>query len=179
VPFKSWQVYCWVVIGFCYGTSGSAVGSFLPQVVGLMGCSTIKANLYTVAPNLVTAVILFCITKSSLKLRERSGYLVLRLGITFVGWIILISLNPAESIAVSYFACFLLCSGAMTPTVIFHSWHVSNTPTENGRPYVAPILTGAANSGGIPASLTFRSQDFPSCIPFLATAASLKRWVCC
>jgi MFS family permease len=58
-PFKSWQVYYWSVIGLCYGTSGSAVGSFLPQIVGLMGFDTLKTNLYTVAPNLVGAVVLF------------------------------------------------------------------------------------------------------------------------
>jgi hypothetical protein len=173
-PFKSWQVYYWSVIGLCYGTSGSALGSFLPQIVGLMGFDTLKTNLYAVAPNLVGAVVLFCIAKSSDRFRERSGHMMLALGITFVGWVILVSLNPAKNIAVSYFACFLLCGGAMTPTVIFHSWHTSNTPTENGRIYVLSFMTGAANAGGIIASLVFRQQDAPRYIPFLATAAAFE-----
>jgi hypothetical protein len=100
--------------------------------------------------------------------------MMLALGITFVGWVILVSLNPAKNIAVSYFACFLLCGGAMTPTVIFHSWHTSNTPTENGRIYVLSFMTGAANAGGIIASLVFRKQDAPRYIPFLATAAAFE-----
>ncbi|KAH9902018.1 MFS general substrate transporter [Xylariomycetidae sp. FL2044] len=173
-PFKSWQVYAWSVIGLCYGTSGSAVGSFLPQIVQLMGFPTLKTNLYTVAPNLVGAVILFCIARSSDRFRERSGHLIFALLITFVGWIILLSLNPVEHVAVAYFGCFLLCGGAMTPTVLFHSWHASNMHTENGRIYVLSFLTGAANAGGIIASMTFRSQDAPRYIPFLATAAAFE-----
>ncbi|KAF2091083.1 putative high-affinity nicotinic acid transporter [Saccharata proteae CBS 121410] len=173
-PFKQWQVYAWAVIGVCYGTSGSAVGSFLPQIVALMGFSTLKTNLYTVAPNLVGAVILFAIARSSDRFRERSGHLIFALGITFVGWIILVSLNPAEHVPIAYFACFLLCGGAMTPTVLFHSWHASNMHTENGRIYVMSFLTGAANAGGIIASLTFRNQDAPRYIPFLATAAAIE-----
>jgi hypothetical protein len=62
----------------------------------------------------------------------------------------------------------------MTPTVIFHSWHTSNTPTENGRIYVLSFMTGAANAGGIIASLVFRKQNAPRYIPFLATAAAFE-----
>ncbi|KAF2140326.1 uncharacterized protein K452DRAFT_289072 [Aplosporella prunicola CBS 121167] len=173
-PFKSWQIYAWAVIGLCYGTSGNAVGSFLPQIVQMMGFSTLKTNLYTVAPNLVGAVILFMIARSSDHFRERSGHLILSLLITFVGWIILICVNPTEHIALSYFACFLLCGGAMTPTVLFHSWHASNMHTENGRIYVMSFLTGAANSGGIVSSLVFRNQDAPRYILFLVTSACFE-----
>ncbi|KAL1632577.1 hypothetical protein SLS56_003476 [Neofusicoccum ribis] len=173
-PFKTWQVYAWSLIGLCYGTSGSAVGSFLPQIVQLMGFPRLKTNLYTVAPNLVGAVILLCIARSSDRFRERSGHLTLALLITFVGWIILLVLNPAEHVPVAYFACFLLCGGAMTPTVLFHSWHASNTPTENGRIYVMSFLTGAANAGGIIASMTFRAEDAPRYLPFLGTAAGFE-----
>lgn len=173
-PFKTWQVYAWAVIGLCYGTSGSAVGSFLPQIVQLMGFPTLKTNLYTVAPNLVGAIVLICIARSSDRFRERSGHLIFALLITFVGWIILLALNPAENIPVAYFACFLLCAGAMTPTVLFHSWHASNMHTENGRIYVLSFLTGAANSGGIVASMTFRAEDAPRYLPFLGTAAGFE-----
>ncbi|KAH7054285.1 major facilitator superfamily domain-containing protein [Macrophomina phaseolina] len=173
-PFKSWQVYAWAVIGLCYGTSGSAVGSFLPQIVQLMGFGTLKTNLYTIAPNLVGALVLLLIARSSDHFRERSAHLILALLITFTGWLILLSLNPATHIPVAYFACFLLCAGAMTPTVIFHAWHASNTSTENGRIYVLSFLTGAANSGGIIASMTFRAEDAPRYLPFLGTAAGFE-----
>ena len=36
------------------------------------------------------------------------------------------------------------------------------------------FLAGAANAGGIVASLAFRKQDAPRYIPFLATAASFE-----
>lgn len=166
--------YAWALIGLCYGTSGSAVGSFLPQIVQLMGFPTLKTNLYTVAPNVVGALVLLCIARSSDRFRERSGHLVFALLVTFVGWVILLALNPAAHIPVAYFACFLLCAGAMTPTVLFHSWHASNMHTENGRIYVMSFLTGAANSGGIVASMTFRAEDAPRYLPFLGTAAAFE-----
>ncbi len=42
----------------------------------------------------------------------------------------------------------------------FHSWHVSNIPTENGRIYVTSFLTGAANSGGISCLSHFQIAAF-------------------
>ncbi|OJD33442.1 high-affinity nicotinic acid transporter [Diplodia corticola] len=167
--------YAWALIGLCYGTSGSAVGSFLPQIVQLMGFSTLKTNLYTVAPNVVGALVLLCTARSSDVLRERSAHLVFALLVTFAGWVILLALDePAAHVPVAYFACFLLCAGAMTPTVLFHSWHASNMCTENGRIYVMSFLTGAANSGGIVASMTFRAEDAPRYLPFLGTAAGFE-----
>lgn len=139
-----------------------------------MGFPTLKTNLYTVAPNLVGALVLFAIARSSDHHRERSAHLILALLLTFVGWVILLAANPATHVPLAYFACFLLCGGAMTPTVLFHSWHASNMHTENGRIYVMSFLTGAANSGGIVASMTFRAEDAPRYLPFLGTAAAFE-----
>jgi hypothetical protein len=68
-------------------------------------------------------------------------------------------------VAVGYFACFLLTSGAFAPSCIFHSWHTNNTPAETQRAAITGLLVGAANSGGIISSLAFTADSAPVYLP--------------
>lgn len=44
-----WRIMAYAILAFSYGTASSIVGNFLPQLVGRLGYSSIKTNLYTVA----------------------------------------------------------------------------------------------------------------------------------
>lgn len=55
------------------------------SVVGRLGYSTIKTNLYTVAPNIVGTVFLVFFTQSSDFWRERSMHVVVPLLVTMIG----------------------------------------------------------------------------------------------
>jgi hypothetical protein len=49
----------------------------------------------------------------------------------------------------AYFATFLITFGAFTPSVLFHTWHQCNDPTEDGRAFRVGAFTFLANMGGI------------------------------
>ena len=89
-----------------------------------MGYSTVKTNLWTVAPNCVGFVVLLCFAKSSDYFRERGFHIAAALSISLVGMIILASIDALENKGVAYFACFLMASGAYIPSVLVHSWYI-------------------------------------------------------
>lgn len=62
----------WALISISFGVPLASVNNFLPQIVGSLGYSTIKTNLYTVAPNIVGTVALLALAFSSDHFRERS-----------------------------------------------------------------------------------------------------------
>ncbi|RJE25372.1 Major Facilitator Superfamily [Aspergillus sclerotialis] len=162
-----WRVAVWAISCFCYGIAQTSVSNFLPQMVALLGYSTVKTNLYTVAPYAVGTVVLWLVCKSSDHFRERSLHLAGSLMATFVGYIILISVNPEDNKKVGYFATFLLCCGAFSPSALFHSWYTNNVTVESQRAALAGFLAGAANCAGIPSSLSFKEDTAPRYMPAL------------
>ncbi|KAL1853339.1 hypothetical protein Plec18167_005571 [Paecilomyces lecythidis] len=162
-----WRVMVWAMSCFCYGVAQSSVSNFLPQMVALLGYSTVKTNLYTVAPYCVGTVVLWSLCRSSDYFRERSFHLAGSLMITFIGYIILITVDAEKSKGVAYFACFLLTSGAFAPSCIFHSWHANNVTFESQRAAIVGFLVGSANCAGIPSSLAFDSRTAPKYMPAL------------
>nr|A0A2Z4HQ22.1 RecName: Full=MFS-type transporter efuF; AltName: Full=Enfumafungin biosynthesis cluster protein F [Hormonema carpetanum]AWW17215.1 transporter [Hormonema carpetanum] len=169
-----WKIALYAVIGISYGVASASVGNFLPQMVQRLGFGTVKTNLYTVAPYCVGCVILLAQCTSSDHFRERSTHLAGAMLLTFVGFILLITLDTEAQPGPTYFACFLLAAGAFTPSCIFHSWHNNNTPSENGRAAVTGFMVGASNSGGIISSLAFASKTAPKYIPALIVTATFQ-----
>ncbi|PLB43327.1 allantoate permease [Aspergillus steynii IBT 23096] len=162
-----WRVLTWAVSCFCYGIAQSSVSNFMPQMVALLGYSTIKTNLYTVAPYCAGTVFLWTICKSSDHFRERSTHLAASLMLTFTGYIILIAVDAPTHKPLAYFACFLLASGAFVPSSVFHSWHTNNVTDESQRAATVGFLVGAANCAGIPSSLAFKADTAPRYKPAL------------
>ncbi|BDD62823.1 hypothetical protein MAP00_007782 [Monascus purpureus] len=144
-----WRILVWAVSCFCYGVAQSSVSNFLPQMVALLGYSTVKTNLYTVAPYCVGTIVLWIMCRSSDHFRERSMHLASALMVTFIGYIILIAVDVEAHKGVVYFACFLLACGAFVPSSIFHSWHTNNVTNESQRAATVGFLVGSANCAGI------------------------------
>ena len=71
-PFKDWRYWIWALISLALGVPLASVNNFLPQIVASLGYSTVKTNLYTIAPNIVGTVALLVLTFSSDYFRERS-----------------------------------------------------------------------------------------------------------
>jgi len=171
-PFKDPMYWIWAVISLSFGVPLASVNNFLPQIVASLGYSTIKTNLYTVAPNIVGTVALLLLTFSSDYFRERSIHICIPLATAVIGFIVLGSIDPVHNKTVAYFACFLLTMGAFAPSVLVSAWYSNNTPSESRRAVVAAVMVALANSSGLISTNVFRAQDEPKYIPALATSAA-------
>ncbi|KAI9726856.1 MAG: hypothetical protein M1834_001482 [Cirrosporium novae-zelandiae] len=178
--FQGWNTPrfgLWCLIAFTYPIAFSTTANFLPQIVGRLGYSTVKTNLWTVAPNCVGFVVLVCVCFSSDKLRERTFHIVLSLIISLIGMIILCAINVLAHKSVAYFACFMMAAGAYIPSCLVHSWHNNNNLNESSRAAWTGLLVGLGNLGGILSTATFRTEYAPSYIPTLI-ATSCCNAVC-
>jgi hypothetical protein len=52
-PFQNPLYWVWAMISISLGVPLASVNNFLPQIVASLGYSTVKTNLFTVAPNIV------------------------------------------------------------------------------------------------------------------------------
>ncbi|RAH40625.1 MFS general substrate transporter [Aspergillus brunneoviolaceus CBS 621.78] len=165
--FSDWKFLVWCVISFTYPVAYATAMNFFPLIVGRLGYSTVKTNLWTVAPNLVGAVVLLCVAWSSDYFRERGFHTVFSLVLSLIGMIILATIDVLDNKGVAYFACFLMAAGAYIPSCLVHAWHNNNNVHESSRAANTGFLVGLGNLAGVLSAATFRTEYAPKYIPTL------------
>ncbi|CZR66961.1 related to putative tartrate transporter [Phialocephala subalpina] len=156
---RLWPIY--MAIGFCVGVPLFSVSNFLPQIIAQLGYSTVKTNLYTVAPNVVGAFCVVCVAFSSDYWGDRSIHLAATLGTTAIGFVVLACVDVPNHLHVGYFACFLLCAGGFITSPLLSTWYNNNTPDENQRAILTPVLVASANAMGLVAANIFTEKSAP------------------
>jgi hypothetical protein len=139
---------------------------------------TLKTNLYTVAPNVSGAVMLLILAFASDLTRLRFPFVALGFLLTFIGFIIYVSIDVTAQLHVAYFACFMMTWGTSAPSVILDVWYNNNIADENRRVMLTSVGVPVANLMGVVSSNIFRPQDAPKYIPALATTAAFGGFGC-
>jgi hypothetical protein len=170
--FKVPSTYGFLAIEVCLGVPLQSVSLFLPQIVQRLGYDKIKTNLYTVAPNIIGAVVLLILAFTSDFTRLRFPFIVLGFLLTFCGFIIFATIDVEHSLRVAYFACFMMTWGTSAPSVLLSTWYNNNVADENKRVTLTSVGVPLANLMGVVSSNIFRAQDAPKYIPALATTAA-------
>jgi hypothetical protein len=99
--FKQPTTYAFLAIEICLGVPLQSVSLFLPQIIARLKYSTVKTNLYTVAPNISGAVMLLILAFTSDYTRRRGPFIVLGFTFTFIGMIIFASIDVVHEIHVA------------------------------------------------------------------------------
>ena len=100
----------WIILGIeiCLGVPLQSVQLFLPQIIGRLGYTTVKTNLYTVAPNVSGAVMLLILAFASDLSRLRFPFIAAGFLFTFIGFIIYVGIDVEKQLQVAYFASFMM-----------------------------------------------------------------------
>ncbi|KAE8150812.1 MFS general substrate transporter [Aspergillus avenaceus] len=171
--FKHPTTYAFLGIEICLGVPLQGVALFLPQIVQRLGFTTVKTNLYTVAPNVTGAVMLLVLAFSSDAVRLRSPFIVLGFLFTFAGFMIYASIDDVQAqIRVAYFATFMMTWGTSAPSVLLSTWYNNNVAHEGRRVLLTSIGVPLANLMGLVSSNVFRNEDKPKYMPALITVAA-------
>ncbi|KAK9314820.1 major facilitator superfamily domain-containing protein [Lipomyces starkeyi] len=124
----------WLILEVCLGVPLQSVTLFLPQIVERLGYSTIKTNLYTVAPNATGALALLILAFASDRYRLRFPFIVIGFALPVIGFITYLSITDvAAHVNEAYFACFLMTAGTAAPSVLLSTWFSNNIPSEGQR----------------------------------------------
>lgn len=159
-------------IEICLGVPLQSVSLFLPVIVKRLGYSTVKTNLFTVAPNVSGAVMLLILAFASDMTRLRFPFIALGFLFTFVGFIIYSAIDVEASLNVAYYACFMMTWGTSAPSVLLDVWYNNNIADENKRVLLTSIAVPAANLMGLVSSNIFLPQESPVYLTALATTAA-------
>jgi len=170
--FKFPSTYGWLVIEICLGVPLQGVSLFLPQIIQRLGYSTVKTNLYTVAPNVTGAAMLLILAFSSDFVKLRFPFIVLGFCFTLIGFVIYASIDDVEAnIRVAYYATFMMCWGTAAPSVLLSTWYNNNVAHEGRRVTLTSVGVPLANLMGLVASHLFRLEDAPKFEPALIGTA--------
>ena len=170
--FKHPTTYCFLLIEICLGVPIQAVSLFLPQIISGLGYSTVKTNLYTVAPNVGGAAMLIILAFSSDLLRIRFPFIVLGFMLTFIGFIIYAAIHDVQAqIHLAYYACFMMVWGTSAPSVILSTWYNNNVAHEGRRLVLTSVGVPLANVMGLVSSNIFLAKQAPKYETALITTA--------
>jgi hypothetical protein len=141
----------WMILGIeiCLGVPLQSVSLFLPVITKALGYSTVKTNLYTVAPNITGAAMLLILAFASDLTRLRFPFVALGFAFTFTGFAIFSSVDIETQINVAYFSCFMMTWGTSAPSVILDVWYNNNIADENKRMMLTTIGVPVANLMGV------------------------------
>ena len=159
---RLWPLY--MFMAFCVNVPQTSVLLFLPQIIARFNFGIVKTNLYTVAPNVVGAVVTIAVAISSDRIGDRAVHLACCLSLTCIGFIVLATVDTTTHVAVGYFCCFLLPSGAYVSSPLLTTWYNNNTPDENHRMLLTGVLVALGNAMGLITSNIFLPQDAPNYI---------------
>jgi hypothetical protein len=176
--FKMPATYGFLGIEICLGVPLQSVALFLPQIVQRLGYSPVKTNLYTVAPNIVGAIVLLILAFTSDFARLRFPFVSLGFALTFIGFIIYATIDVEHRLRVAYFACFMMTWGTSAPSVLLSTWYNNNIAHEGRRVTLTSVGVPLANLMGVVSANIFRPQDSPKYIPALATTAAFGACGC-
>ncbi|KAM7215465.1 MFS general substrate transporter [Rhypophila decipiens] len=165
----SWMI---LAIQICLGVPLQSVNLFLPQIITRLGYSTVKTNLYTVAPNVSGAVVLLILSFLSDYTRLRFPFVAMGFLFTFIGMVIFAGIDVDHQLQVAYFASFMMTWGTSAPSVLLDVLYNNNIANENKRVLLTSVAVPAANMMGVVSSNIFRNEDRPKYIPALATTAA-------
>ncbi|XXH05562.1 hypothetical protein Hte_011994 [Hypoxylon texense] len=166
MEFRTAHGYIRVLMIFISGVMLTSNANFLAMIVKRLGFSTVKTNLYTVAPALTGAVFLVAWCKSSDYFRERGFHVAMSILVSLVGYVILFTVDTSDT-AVLYFAMFLCTIGAYPSTPIGSAWTVSNIPNLNARAFTSGVYIAAGNCAGLLSSNIYLTREAPRYITSL------------
>ncbi|KAH6696896.1 major facilitator superfamily protein, partial [Plectosphaerella plurivora] len=136
----------------------TALSLFMPSLIKSMGYSSTNAQLLTVPPYILAAIICVAASFASDRLKTRGLVILCLTPLTMIGFLLL-ALVP--STAERYFAPLLTTLAAFTCSPILLAWVVSNSAGSNVRAIVAAYAVGEGNIGSIIATWTYRPNAAP------------------
>lgn len=161
----------WMFVEICIGVPLNSINNWFPQIVGVLGKSTVQTNLYTVAPNIWGAVSLLILSFSSDYLRIRSLFICIAILSTLIGFAVFGAIETQSHLGAAYFSCFLMVTGSSASSVLTSTWYNNNTPNLNRRVVISAVGIPLANAAGLISTNIFRSKDAPKYVPALGITA--------
>lgn len=156
--FKDPKVYLSAVSQFCAEIVFYGFSTFLPQIIKVMGYSTLETQLLTI-PVYVVGAISFTVTAAFSDLtKRRLPFLIMAAAFPIIGYIILLASGSNKA---KMGGVYVLTLGAFTGPGLNLSWLNNNTAGHLKRASSVGIQLSLGNVAGVVIGQIYRSNEAP------------------
>ncbi|THH14409.1 hypothetical protein EW146_g5918 [Bondarzewia mesenterica] len=135
--FKDWRIFLGGVIYFGANCALASTSAFLPTIIQTFGYTNARAQLMTVPPYAVCAVVITLSSWCSDRLQSRGPFIAAASTVGGIGYLLLLTV-PSNN-HVRYFATFCITSGTYTTIGITIAWYAFNLASETKRATGTPL----------------------------------------
>ncbi|KAF8893164.1 major facilitator superfamily domain-containing protein [Gymnopilus junonius] len=169
--FRDWRVYVAGVIYFGLNCALAAIGAFLPTIIASFGFTNAIAQLLTVPPYAVAAVVMISFSFASDRLQGRGVLMGVASLIGAIGYLLLLVVPNNNH--VRYFATFCITAGTYTTIGLIIAWFGHNLGSETKKATGIPIFMAIGQCGSILGSHLFPKTEAPRYIKGFGVSAAL------
>jgi len=169
--FKDWRIYLGGVIYFGANAALASISAFLPTIIKTFGYTNALAQLLTVPPYAVTAVIITLSSWLSDRLLTRGLFVVISGAVGGVGYLMLLTVAHNEH--VRYFATFCIVGGTYTTIGLVIAWYAHNLGSETKRATGTPLYMAIGQCGSILGAHLFPASEGPRYIKGFSVLVAL------
>ncbi|GBE88729.1 Uncharacterized transporter [Sparassis crispa] len=170
--FLDWKIYAAGVIYFGANCALASISAFLPTIITTFGYSNALAQLLTVPPYAVAAIILCSTSYCSDRLQIRGFSVVAASMLGVLGYVLLLAVPYNDH--VRYFATFCITSGTYTIIGVVIAWFTHNLGSETKKATGIPMYIAIGQCGSVLGSHLFPTTDGPRFITGFAVSCALE-----
>ncbi|CAC9884598.1 unnamed protein product, partial [Aureobasidium pullulans] len=158
--FSDWKIYTGVIMYMGIVNTGYSGSFFVPTIIRELGYTSASAQIRSIPIFIVAAMCSIASAYLTDRLRHRFGFCIFGLVVASVGYVILLA-QQGLSVAVKYFALFLVVPGGYITQPIVLAWVQNCMSGHYKRSISAAMTVGFGNLGGIVASNVFFTEEAP------------------
>ncbi|KAJ7170257.1 MFS general substrate transporter [Mycena crocata] len=167
-----WRVYAGGVIYFGLNCALASISAFLPTIIKTFGFTSALAQILTVPPYAVAAIMLVSFSFASDRLQSRGVFMAVASVISGIGYLLL--LTVPSNVHVRYFAVFCIVSGTYTTIGIIIAWFAHNLGSETKRATGIPMFMAMGQCGSVLGSHIFPLKEGPRYIKGFGISCALE-----
>ncbi|KAF8517141.1 MFS general substrate transporter [Hysterangium stoloniferum] len=153
-----WRVYVGGIMYFGLNCALTSISAFLPTILKTLGYTDALAQLLTVPPYAVAAIVLTSTCWLSDRSQTRGAYVVGMSSAGIAGYLLLLFVN---NVSVRYFATFCIVSATYTSIGVTVAWYSHNLGSETKRAAGIPLYMAIGQCGSILGSHIFLVEEGP------------------
>ncbi|KAI0716549.1 MFS general substrate transporter [Earliella scabrosa] len=157
--FKDWRVYAAGVMYFAANCAAASIAGFLPTIITTFGFTNALAQLLTVPPYAVAAIVLYMVCYAADRLQSRGAFVAPAFAVGAIGYAILLAV-PSNN-RVRYFATFCITTGTYVPIGVIIAWFAHNLGSETKKAAGMPLYMVIGQCGSVLGSHLFPATEGP------------------
>ncbi|KZV90269.1 MFS general substrate transporter [Exidia glandulosa HHB12029] len=154
-----WRIYVGGVIYFGMNVALASISAFLPTIIKTFGFSNADAQLLTVPPYAVAAIVLCSLSYVSDRLQSRGIVMACATFIGGIGYLILLTVH--HNVGAQYFAVFLITAPTYTTIGLIIAWFAHNLGSETKRATGIPMFMAIGQCGSVLGSHIYPTTEGP------------------